>query len=82
MTESPRPSGAYTTDQDQDPTPYPYDTAYSTAYDGAAGGGYPPPPPYAPAPSSYASEPPPPGTATAGRSGRWRCWQRSPSPRP
>ncbi|MBK5993497.1 serine protease, partial [Streptomyces sp. MBT58] len=45
MTESPRPSGAYTTDQD--PTPYPYDTAYSTAYDGAAGG-YPPPPPYAP----------------------------------
>lgn len=61
MTESPRPSGAYTTDQDQDPTPYPYDTAYSTAYDGAAGGGYPPPPPYAPAPSSYASEPPAPG---------------------
>ncbi|QTA33567.1 serine protease [Streptomyces sp. CA-256286] len=55
MTESPRPSGAYTTDQD--PTPYPYDTAYSTAYDGAAGG-YPPPPPYAPDPSSYASEPP------------------------
>ncbi|MEV7882082.1 S1C family serine protease [Streptomyces microflavus] len=58
MTESPRPSGAYTTDQD--PTPYPYDTAYSTAYDGAAGG-YPPPPPYAPDPSSHASEPPAPG---------------------
>ncbi|GFN05757.1 hypothetical protein Smic_43130 [Streptomyces microflavus] len=79
MTESPRPSGAYTTDQD--PTPYPYDTAYSTAYDGAAGG-YPPPPPYAPDPSSYASEPPAPGTATAGRSGRLPCWRRSPSPRP
>ncbi|MEW1615069.1 MULTISPECIES: trypsin-like peptidase domain-containing protein [unclassified Streptomyces] len=51
MTESPRPSGAHTTDQD--PTPY----AYDTAYDGVAGG-YPPPPPYAPDPSSYAVEPP------------------------
>ncbi|MBT2378681.1 S1C family serine protease [Streptomyces sp. ISL-111] len=59
MTESPRPSGAYTTDQDATPNPHtsPYDTSYSTAYDGAAGG-YPPPPPYAPDPSAYATEPP------------------------
>ncbi|MFE7455474.1 S1C family serine protease [Streptomyces sp. NPDC057554] len=42
MTESPRPSGAYTTDQD--PTSYPYD---GTTY-GSTAGGYPPPPPYAP----------------------------------
>ncbi|MFJ1594737.1 S1C family serine protease [Kitasatospora albolonga] len=37
MKESPRPSGAYTTDQD--PNPYSYPTAYDC---------YPPPPPYAP----------------------------------
>ncbi|MEI7030958.1 S1C family serine protease [Streptomyces pratensis] len=41
MTENPRPSGAYTTDQD--PTPYAYGTVH-----GPAAGGYPPPPPYAP----------------------------------
>lgn len=56
MTESPRPSGAYTTDQDAT-TPNPYDTSYTPGYDGAAGG-YPPPPPYAPDPSAYATEPP------------------------
>ncbi|MEW2069581.1 trypsin-like peptidase domain-containing protein [Streptomyces sp. NPDC007346] len=53
MTESPRPSGAHTTDQD--PTPYPYDTTYA-----GAAGGYPPPPPYAPDPTAYATEPPAP----------------------
>ncbi|MEV4875816.1 S1C family serine protease [Streptomyces cyaneofuscatus] len=60
MTESPRPSGAYTTDQDattQNPHSSPYDTSYTSGYDGAAGG-YPPPPPYAPDPSAYATEPP------------------------
>ncbi|MGA5044112.1 S1C family serine protease [Streptomyces arboris] len=62
MTESPRPSGAYTTDQDATtPNPHssPYDTSYTSytsGYDGAAGG-YPPPPPYAPDPSAYATEP-------------------------
>ncbi|WNF28530.1 trypsin-like peptidase domain-containing protein [Streptomyces sp. C11-1] len=50
MTENPRPSGAYTTDQD--PTSYSYDgTAYGTA------GGYPPPPPYAPAGRRRAKRP-------------------------
>lgn len=50
MTESPRPSGAYT--KDQDPNSYSYTHSYDTAYDGAAGS-YPPPPPYAPAPGRH-----------------------------
>ncbi|MEU0159396.1 trypsin-like peptidase domain-containing protein [Streptomyces sp. NPDC006261] len=73
MTESPRPSGAYTTDQDATPSPHssPYDRTYSAVYDGTStaydgtsavydgtAGGYPPPPPYAPDPCAYATEPP------------------------